>query len=386
MTAVQSSVANAFETTLSAEMGPNDLTASVASVGTLVTPCWLVIEMDSDSRREYIWFDGTFGGSSFVTTNIANRYKQGSAAGSNITHPINSLVRTAAVAGLFSDIHERINAFDHGNIGGLSGDDHPQYPLVDGSRDFTAPVGGIDPVVATDLSTKSYVDAQVAGGIPAGMIMPYGGAAAPGGYLMCDGAEISRATYNDLYLAIGTAFGSGNGTTTFDLPDLQDRSPMGANTTVALGDTGGTASLSISHSHTMPSHTHTGPSHSHTMPTHIHTMPTHTHSVPTTGASGVHDHALNFNGSVGTLWHSDSAGVNRHNFDNNEVTDEGSHTHSVGNTGATDPGNTNATDPGNTNAGGTGSTGSTDPGDTNSAGGSIDPLHPVLGVNYVIKT
>ena len=52
----------------------------------------------------------------------------------------------------------------------------------------------------------------------------------PDGYLVCNGAQVSRTTYADLFAAIGTAFGSGDGSTTFDLPDLIDRFAQGSRT------------------------------------------------------------------------------------------------------------------------------------------------------------
>ena len=58
---------------------------------------------------------------------------------------------------------------------------------------------------------------------PAGMIIPFAGPAEniPEGWLLCDGAEVSRSNYNNLYKAIGVCWGTGNGTTTFNLPDLR---------------------------------------------------------------------------------------------------------------------------------------------------------------------
>lgn len=58
---------------------------------------------------------------------------------------------------------------------------------------------------------------------PPGMIVAYGGTTAPTGWFLCDGSTVSRTTYAPLFTAIGTAFGSGNGTTTFHLPDLRGR-------------------------------------------------------------------------------------------------------------------------------------------------------------------
>lgn len=60
-----------------------------------------------------------------------------------------------------------------------------------------------------------------------GIIKAYGGAAAPAGYLLCDGAAVSRTTYSDLFNVLGTTYGAGNGTTTFNLPDLRGRMPVG---------------------------------------------------------------------------------------------------------------------------------------------------------------
>lgn len=58
---------------------------------------------------------------------------------------------------------------------------------------------------------------------PPGTIAAFGGDTAPEGYLLCDGAAVSRGTYADLFAAIGTAWGEGDGSTTFNLPDLRGR-------------------------------------------------------------------------------------------------------------------------------------------------------------------
>ena len=59
--------------------------------------------------------------------------------------------------------------------------------------------------------------------MPAGAIMAYGGTSAPTGWFLCDGNTVSRVTYAALYAAIGDAFGNGNGSSTFHLPDLRGR-------------------------------------------------------------------------------------------------------------------------------------------------------------------
>jgi len=62
-----------------------------------------------------------------------------------------------------------------------------------------------------------------------GEIKMYGGSSLPTGYLWCNGSAVSRTTYAALFAIIGTTFGVGNGTTTFNVPDFRGASPMGAN-------------------------------------------------------------------------------------------------------------------------------------------------------------
>ena len=73
--------------------------------------------------------------------------------------------------------------------------------------------------------------------ITAGIIAPYAGSSAPVGWLMCDGSAVSRTTYSELFNAIGTTYGAGDGSTTFNLPDLKGRVPVGAGTGTAHGTT-----------------------------------------------------------------------------------------------------------------------------------------------------
>ena len=95
-----------------------------------------------------------------------------------------------------------------------------------------------------------------------GMIMPFAGTVAPTGWLMCDGSAVSRSTYSALYDAIGTAYGPGDGSTTFNLPNLKGRVPVGQDPAQAEFDAMGEAGGAKTHTLTvgeMPSHTHLGP-------------------------------------------------------------------------------------------------------------------------------
>lgn len=60
-------------------------------------------------------------------------------------------------------------------------------------------------------------------GVPSGAISMFGGAAAPSGWILCDGQAVSRATFSDLFTAIGVTFGVGDGATTFNVPDFRGR-------------------------------------------------------------------------------------------------------------------------------------------------------------------
>jgi microcystin-dependent protein len=76
-------------------------------------------------------------------------------------------------------------------------------------------------------------------GINTGIIIPWSDLTPPSGFLECNGSAISRVTYAALFAVIGTTYGSGNGSTTFDLPDLTDKSILGRSNTKVLASTGG---------------------------------------------------------------------------------------------------------------------------------------------------
>jgi microcystin-dependent protein len=125
-----------------------------------------------------------------------------------------------------------------------------------------------------DGTSKQWVE-MVSSAVPAvNTIMPSGTvvqtarATAPDLWLLCQGQAISRTTYPSLFLAIGTSYGSGDGSTTFNIPNLQGRVPVGkgAGTFAALGATGGAETHTLSTTE-MPSHTHTQDAHNHSVTT-----------------------------------------------------------------------------------------------------------------------
>ena len=68
--------------------------------------------------------------------------------------------------------------------------------------------------------------------IPSGSVIPFAGVNVPQGYLLCDGSEVSRTDYSYLFNVIGTTYGEGDGSTTFNLPNLKDKFIEGAGTNV----------------------------------------------------------------------------------------------------------------------------------------------------------
>ena len=104
-----------------------------------------------------------------------------------------------------------------------------------------------------DTATEGLIvhDGSTAGGfeiMPSGSIIAFGGAAAPdAGWLLCDGSNVSRSTYARLFAAISTAYGTGDGSSTFGLPDLRDRVLLGkgSNNGTVGTETGSAAASSV---------------------------------------------------------------------------------------------------------------------------------------------
>ncbi len=113
------------------------------------------------------------------------------------------------------------------------------FPVTPSNSDASATVKGVtklsvapasptDPIAVGVNDTTIFAPVVVGA---AGIIVPYaGGTVPPSGYLLCDGSAVSRATYAALFTAISTTWGAGNGTTTFNVPDLRGRSIIGAGT------------------------------------------------------------------------------------------------------------------------------------------------------------
>lgn len=168
---------------------------------------------------------------------------------------------------------------------------------------------------------------------PIGVIADFAGTSSPAGFLTCDGAAVSRTTYAALFAITGTAFGVGNGSTTFNLPDLRGR------VTVGLDNMGAGAANRLLRANARGASagreyvtlvTSEMPVHSHLQTPHTHTQSTHNHTVSSTVASsGVHTHPGGFMkyamvffgaqsagfapGHLGVFWADATTGGGNHN-------------------------------------------------------------------------
>lgn len=215
--------------------------------------------------------------------------------------------------------------------------------------------------------------------IPTGAIMMWGLATAPAGWLLLNGQTVSRTTYANLFSLWGVMYGVGDGSTTFRLPDLTGRVPVGYDAVQgefnAVGKVGGAKTHQLVTSE-MPAHTHTGPNHTHAGDYHIHAVDANTN------LDGAHNHTVVLHGTTSTTHAHDSAngsiaqgGVTSWVTGTNGAVSGGGHSHEIHvNTGGPAAGG------GATGAGGTGPTGST------GSNGAHNNLQPYFTLSFVVKT
>lgn len=99
--------------------------------------------------------------------------------------------------------------------------------------DMTIPVDTATETRATTLGAiKEWIDVDgaILTALPIGVVLPFAANTAPTGFLLCNGAKVSRTTYADLFAVIGTTYGTGDGSTTFALPNLIDKFIQGSGT------------------------------------------------------------------------------------------------------------------------------------------------------------
>ena len=170
---------------------------------------------------------------------------------------------------------------------------------------------------ATVSEASDIATIVIAQQFPTGAILPYSGSSAPTGFLICDGSAVSRTTYaalNALYSADSYPYGNGDGSTTFNLPSILGRAPMGLDSGQSefnvLGETGGAKTVTLTTSQ----------------------MPVHSH-----GLSGGGTHSHTFSGTpyvVGGTFEITGGGANNVSSSGFSINTGGSHSHTIDNAGS----------------------------------------------------
>jgi microcystin-dependent protein len=181
-----------------------------------------------------------------------------------------------------------------GLTGVVISDDTPSSTSViwldsDEEPDVPVPTGGTTGQVLAKVDAVDYnTEWKTLLLTPAGVISQFAGDTAPTGYLLCTGQSVSTTTFADLFAVIGYTYG-GSGSS-FTIPNLQGRIPVGRDAAQTefdvLGEAGGAKTHTLttaempSHTHVQDSHNHTQNSHNHTQNSHNHTQDAHNHAPP----------------------------------------------------------------------------------------------------------
>lgn len=215
-----------------------------------------------------------------TTLTVETRGADGTTA---VAHAIGASIKHTFTAVEADDVNDHVYT--------TTRDDHTQYARTDGTRSITGSQTFEDNVTVdgnltvdgeTTLTGAVSMNGIVSGpGDFVGEVRMTAGATAPNSdWHLCDGSALSRTTYAALFAYVGTTYGAGDGSTTFNIPDTRDLIPMGAGTTYPLGTGGGAATATLSTAN-MPAHNHaiTDPGHAHSTSVGTESA-THTHNFP----------------------------------------------------------------------------------------------------------
>lgn len=139
------------------------------------------------------------------------------------------------------------------------------YPnALDNLNDATRPTLTHREVTEAIEAIQAALGARLVNTRVVGEIVPFAGSTAPNGWMLCDGTAISRTTYSALFAVTSTNYGSGNGSTTYNLPNLKGSVPVGRDAAQVefdvLGETGGAKTVTLTAAQSgLPNHTHSLP-------------------------------------------------------------------------------------------------------------------------------
>ena len=216
----------------------------------------------NDSNCSFIFINGTSNTLTFTqgsggnvtlkTGNAAQFYCDGAGSGAEVVRGLDNLeiakldasgavtmASTVAVTGAVTLTAALTTANGGTGLTSYTAGDLPYYAT--GTTFTKLGIGSALQVLKTNAGATAPAWSTETDLCPVGSIVMYGAAAAPTNWLLCDGSAVNRVTYADLFTAIGTTYGSGDGSATFDLPDMQSRFPIGydGGSSYPLAGTGG---------------------------------------------------------------------------------------------------------------------------------------------------
>ena len=273
---------------------PKTLNGNVTSIATQITlnnvtglpsaPYVLVLNPDTASE-EVVLVDADQSGVTSPTLKVTRAIETGATAK---THTSGDTVKHMIVGSDLQLVHSHLDntTTAHGATGAVVGTTNTQtltnktltspkinenvaltatsteLNILDGATLSTAELNYVDGVTSAIQTQLNTLTTSISTAVPAGVITQFGGSTAPTGWVLCDGTAYSRTvTYNNLFSAIGTTYGVGDNSTTFNVPNLKGKVAVGRDSTQTefdtLGETGGVKEVTLTTAQ-IPDHTHGG--------------------------------------------------------------------------------------------------------------------------------
>lgn len=215
----------------------------------------------------------------------------------------NKATTDAAITGLQNSKAPNNHASGETTYGTGTSSAYGHVKLYDGVDSDSGANSG---VAATPAAVKALRNEMLNSFVtfPVGMVVPYAGASAPSGWLLCDGQAVSRTSYPSLFQVLGVTYGGGDGVNTFNVPDLRECSPIGVGQRGSGVSTHETYTLGQFKDDTFKEHNHSCSS----------TSNDHTHNFRPSGTIQVNAHSHGLNGHKHTFTPEGTVGNHSHPF------------------------------------------------------------------------